>query len=132
MAKKKGSENMKEDTEKKTGTLRNVQKRKTKFRASKEWKDFRRQLKKRHKVDCITLRPLTPRANCHHMDLNPENYTNIADEGKFTMLNKSSHDFTHWGYNVAKRIGLKTFSENYNMILRLMLEINGEEDKIYE
>ena len=48
----------------------NNQKAKSKFRASKKWKDFRDKKRKEQKLDPVTGAKLTRRANLHHLDLN--------------------------------------------------------------
>jgi len=72
------------------------QKQKTKFRGSSKWKKFRQRLKKERKVDALTLKPLYPRFNLHHMDLNEDHYEDITDESRFLCLNQQSHEFLHW------------------------------------
>lgn len=72
------------------------QKQKTKFRGSSKWKKFRQRLKKERKVDEITLKPLYPRYNLHHIDLNEDHYEDITDESHFACLNQQTHEFLHW------------------------------------
>lgn len=71
--------------------------KKNKFRASQKWKKFRKDLKKKQKVDPITGSKLTPRAVCHHRDLRPENYEMVSEERQ-VMLNPQSHDLIHYVY----------------------------------
>ena len=75
-----------------------AQSKKTKFRATKEWKEFRKALKEEQKIDPITLSKLYKSCNCHHMDLNAEHYTDISNKEHFVILNSTSHDMVHWLY----------------------------------
>ena len=102
------------------------QKAKTKFRSSKEWKDFRHDLKKRQKIDPLSLNRLTTRANCHHRDLRVENYCDLSDPSHFVMYNKATHDCIHYLYNISKRRGLFELLESLREELYTMLVVNGE------
>ncbi len=77
--------------------MSDTEKKKNKFRASQKWKKFRKDLKKKQKVDPITGSKLTPRAVCHHKDLRPENYEMVSEERQ-VMLNPQSHDLIHYVY----------------------------------
>ena len=68
---------------------------KTKFRRSKKWLDFRKQLRKKQTTDPITLKPLTKQANCHHMDFDENNYEKLIED-HFIMLNSTSHELIHF------------------------------------
>lgn len=70
---------------------------KKRFRQRKEWLEFREQQRKKRKIDGITGRKLVKCYELHHMDLNPEHYTNL-DEENFIPLNKNTHKFIHWLY----------------------------------
>ena len=72
-----------------------IEKRKSKFRASQKWKKFRKDLKKKQQVDPITGSKLTPRAVCHHLDLLPDNYEKVSEERQ-VMLNPMSHALIHY------------------------------------
>ena len=71
------------------------QKLKTKFRGSKEWKEFRAHMRDKQKVDPITGAKLTRMANLHHKDLNEDHYTDISDESHFVFLNQAMHKTVH-------------------------------------
>lgn len=72
-----------------------TQKDKTKFRASKKWKEFRDRKRKEQKVDPITGAKLTRMANLHHLDLNKEHYEDLSDESHFVFLNQAMHKVVH-------------------------------------
>lgn len=63
-------------------------------RKTKEWKEFRKHLIEKQKIDPITKNKLTKGCNVHHMDLNVEHYGNLIDEN-FVVLNRNSHDLIH-------------------------------------
>lgn len=100
------------------------------FRRSKEWKTFRQELKKKQKTDPITGSPLTKMCNCHHLDENPKNYTDITDESKFICLNSMTHTCVHWLWGDAQhRNNWRTRLKRLIELLELMDEINGEYKK---
>lgn len=72
-----------------------TQKDKTKFRATKKWKEFRDRKRKEQKVDPITGAKLTRMANLHHLDLNEEHYEDLSDESHFVFLNQAMHKVVH-------------------------------------
>lgn len=72
-----------------------TQKDKTKFRASKKWRDFRDRKRKEQMVDPITGAKLSRLANLHHLDLNEEHYEDISDESHFIFLNQMMHKVVH-------------------------------------
>lgn len=63
-------------------------------RKTKEWKEFRKHLIEKQKIDPITKKKLTKGCNVHHMDLNVEHYGNLIDEN-FVVLNRQSHEMIH-------------------------------------
>lgn len=77
--------------------MSDTEKKKNKFRASQKWKKFRKDLKKKQKIDPITGSKLTPRSVCHHLDVRPENYEMISEERQ-VMMNPQSHDLIHYVY----------------------------------
>lgn len=97
-----------------------TQKEKTKFRATKEWKCFRKQLKEEQKVDPLSLRPLTKTCNCHHRDLDAAHYTDISNKEHFVMVNNYTHKCLHYLYNIYKN--------DKDVIKRLELEL----EKMYK
>lgn len=72
---------------------------KSKFRRSSKWTSFRRKLKYIRRVDEITLKPLLPGFNVHHLDLNEQNYEDTSNLDHFACLNKRTHQFAHWIYS---------------------------------
>lgn len=72
-----------------------MQKDKTKFRASKKWKEFRDKMRKEQKTDPITGAKLTRMANLHHLDLNEDHYEDLSDKSHFVFLNQMDHKIVH-------------------------------------
>ena len=72
----------------------NAQERK-RFRQTKRWLEFRKKLMEKQKTDPITGNRLSKTANCHHENLDHEQYTDLTEEN-FVMLNKESHDCVHF------------------------------------
>lgn len=83
--------------------LTKAAKDKRSFRASEKWRSFRK-----HKYDIqggkdwITLKPLTKCFNCHHGNLNANEYQNLEDEDNFLAVNKSTHETLHWCLRYVK------------------------------
>ena len=75
--------------------MNDIQRMKRNFRNTSVWKKFKSHLKTERKVDALTNKPLRAGWNCHHMDLNDKNYTDLTDETHFLTLNKMSHDMLH-------------------------------------
>lgn len=96
-------------------------KEKSNFRNRKIFKDFRKSLIEKQKIDPITLKKLTKKANCHHMDLNSENYFNLKEEN-FIMLNSSSHDLVHLIYEYYRKD--KDILDRLKIIVEDMYRIN--------
>lgn len=59
-------------------------------------------MKRNQKIDPITGSRLTPRAVCHHLDLNAENYEKVSEDRQI-MLNSQSHDLLHYVYGDGNR-----------------------------
>ena len=68
---------------------------KSRFRQRKIWKDFRKQIIAERK--CCQFCGSKYRMNLHHMDKNPDNYTNL-NPNHFLLLCNSCHDYweTKW------------------------------------
>lgn len=98
-------------------------KEKSKIRRSAKWKKFRGYLKKKRKVDEITLSPLYKGFQVHHKDLHFENYA-ILNPDNFSTLNRKSHDFIHWLYNYYSKD--KKVLDRIKNILDDMIELNKE------
>lgn len=71
------------------------------FRNSLAWKNFRQMKTDEQKVDYITGEPLEWNANCHHLRLSHDMYTDLSDKNAFVMLNKKSHEVVHRYYNTG-------------------------------
>ena len=105
---------------------KSTQKNKTKFRSSKAWISFRKELKKQQSIDPLTHNKLTKGANCHHRDLNACHYEDLSDPTHFVMYNKMSHDVIHYLYNISKKCGLDELFDRLRGELEPMLAINGD------
>lgn len=64
-------------------------------RQSHEWKELREEVKKSQRTDPLTNSRLTKDFNCHHMDMNPDHYSDL-NRDKFVGLNKLSHTVIHF------------------------------------
>lgn len=100
------------------------QKVKTKFRGSSTWKDFRKKMKEVYSgKDALTGFPLRKGWNLHHMDLDPENYTDISNLDNFIPLNKASHEVIHFCFRYYQKD--QNFLTNLEKLLKRMLEVNS-------
>ena len=71
------------------------QKSKKKFRDSKRWKDFRRQMYEQSGRECaVTGNKLTRLWQLHHMDMTEEHYENLKPEN-FVCLSWNMHKVVH-------------------------------------
>ena len=95
---------------------------KNKFRASKQWKEFRKKLSSSRKTDELTLSPLRKGFNVHHLDLNKDNYCNLENEDNFCVLNKKTHDVVHFLYTYYRKD--KNVLKRLEYILEKMCELN--------
>lgn len=103
------------------------QKNKRKFRQSTKWKKFRNYLITRQKgIDIITGKKLCKGADCHHLDLNENNYSDLSNVDHFVMLNKQTHKYIHWLYNYYKKD--PEIFKRLEQLLNKMKEINNEEN----
>lgn len=99
-----------------------------KFRATKAWKEFRKSIKEKYKVDPITLKPLTTHFNLHHMRCDgkykEQQYYEELNEEYFMPLNAATHDTVHFLWTYYKKdpevIG------RLIVILEEMKKLNGE------
>lgn len=83
-------------------------KKKDIIRRSHEWKELREEVKSSQRIDPLTRSRLTKDFNCHHLDMNPDHYSDL-NRSKFVGLNKLSHTVIHffaemkdWRAGVAK------------------------------
>lgn len=78
------------------------EKKKSKFRRSNKWKNFRRELKRKQKTDPVTGSKLSTTAVCHHLSLKVEEYEMVSEDRQ-VMLNPQSHDVLHYLYGDGDR-----------------------------
>lgn len=93
-----------------------TQKDKIKFRASKEWKDFR--ITKIAETNglcelCGRAFP-SPKLHIHHRDLERDHYTDISDKSKYKVLCVICHDFLHSVHSMV--ISKKNCTTNQKLI----------------
>lgn len=69
---------------------------KKKFRASKEWKEFRYIMRERQRIDPVTKQKLTKMANLHHLDMDDEHYDDLSNVDNFVFLNQKTHECVHF------------------------------------
>ena len=98
-------------------------KEKAKFRTTDIWKLFR---KKKYTqcggVDAVTLRKLPKRFQNHHLNLNPECYTDL-NPNNFELLSPSIHDVVHLLYGYYRKD--KNILKRLQKILDRMVELNN-------
>ena len=69
--------------------------KKSKFRQSKEWKEFRKRIfDKQDGKDIITGKKLYKGYSVHHLDMSTENYDQLIEEN-FIAVNKQTHETIH-------------------------------------
>lgn len=78
------------------------EKKKSKFRRSNKWKNFRRELKRKQKTDPVTGSKLSTTAVCHHLSLKAEEYEMVSEDRQ-VMLNPQTHDVLHYLYGDGDR-----------------------------
>src|SRR5574344_1960850 len=97
-----------------------TQKDKTKFRATRRWQNFRKDMYERaNGKDEITGKPLRKgHWNLHHLDLDSANYE-VLEEDRFLCLNNQTHDFLHCAYRYYRNDG-KAFIDSFEDALERM------------
>ena len=102
---------------------------KDKVRKSKEWKEFRKNLKEHQKYDPVTCSKLVKRAVAHHLDLNVDNYSMLSDERQ-VMLNPQTHEIIHALYGSERvRYNWKERVDRLIKLFERMDEFNGVYDE---
>lgn len=101
--------------------MNETQKNKRNFRASSKWKDFRKKIKEKQKVDFITGKPLYAGFNLHHLDLDEKHYEDISNEDNFVCLNRKSHDLVHFLFRYKE---WRKLLKNIETLLERMEKIN--------
>ena len=95
---------------------------KSKFRASKEWRDFRKRIfDKQNGKDIITGKKLYKGFNCHHLDMSADNYDKLIEEN-FIAVNKTTHETIHALFRYYKND--KDVLDRIKQVLDKMLELN--------
>lgn len=106
-----------------------TQKDKTKFRASKKWRDFRDRIRHVQEKDPVTGAKLSRMSNLHHKDLNEEHYEDLSDESHFVFLNKKTHETVHFLYVKSKPREWRKRVLVLIKILKEMENINSRENE---
>lgn len=78
------------------------QKSKAKFRASKEWKDYRESIlaSRGSQCQCCYRKLPSSKLQLHHKDLSAENYEDLSDEKKHVLLCSNCHQIVHSLYTI--------------------------------
>lgn len=97
------------------------QRDKTKFRATKRWRELRDRKRREQKVDPVTGAKLTRLANLHHMNLDASKYEDLSHEDHFVFLNQMTHKCIHFFAHKDWRKRLL----NMILLVRRMAKING-------
>ena len=100
-------------------------KTKGKFRLTKIWKEFRKFMRDKFKVDYLTHRKLNKTFNLHHMKFNPRFYTEL-NEKHFRCYNSNTHDVLHW--LVSETIKDPTFMQRITDEVNLHIQLNERKD----
>ena len=97
---------------------------KAEFLRSLKWKLWRYYLVDYYEnKDQLTLKPLRPRFNIHHLDMREENYQ-VLVEDRFRPLNSESHDCVHFLYRYYKKDPF--IIDRLRKILDLMVKYNED------
>ena len=95
---------------------------KAKFRASKEWRQFRKRIfDKQNGKDIITGKKLYKGFNCHHLDMSADNYDKLIKEN-FIAVNKNTHETLHFLFRYYKND--KDILNRIKQFLEKMTELN--------
>jgi hypothetical protein len=104
--------------------MNDEQRKKRNFRTTKKWKQFKKEMRNRQKVDYVTGKKLIAgKWQLHHLNMSAEEYE-MLDYENFICLNAMTHKLVHYLYDVYK--------EDPQMIVRLveilerMVAINKE------
>lgn len=101
------------------------QQEKSKFRETTKWKNFRKRLKEKRKVDAITGRKLTKTWNCHHERFDSRLYTELNEE-YFLCLNNQMHDLLH--VCVSETIKNPLFMKKLSEVVDYHIKLNNNKD----
>lgn len=101
-------------------------KKKAKFRATSKWKNFRKYLRNKQKIDPVTGSKLNKVSTCHHLSLDVEQYTLIGEDRQ-VMLNCDTHTCLHFLYgNERIRHDWRKRLDNLAKLCEIMDKFNGE------
>lgn len=95
-----------------------------KFRYSEAWKNFRKRIIVKQKVDPVTGSKLTKMCNLHHCDLNEDHYDDISNEDNFVALNYETHSLVHFLFSKSKPRAWRDKIKALIKILEKMEELN--------
>ena len=103
---------------------RQLKSAKAEFLRSLVWKRWRYHLVDYYNnQDQLTMKPLRPRFNIHHLDMREENYQVLKEE-RFRPLNSDSHDCVHFLYRYYKKDPF--IIDRLRNILDLMVKYNED------
>ena len=100
-------------------------KTKGKFRLTDTWKNFRKYIHDKYKVDYLTKRKLTKTWNCHHERFDPKLYTDLNEEF-FLPLNNQQHDVLH--IVISETIKDPTYLDRLCELVHKHIKLNNGKD----
>ena len=100
-------------------------KTKGKFRLTNTWKNFRKYIHDKYKVDYLTKRKLTKTWNCHHERFDPKLYTDLNEEF-FLPLNNQQHDVLH--IVISETIKDPTYLDRLCELVHKHIKLNNGKD----
>lgn len=98
---------------------------KGKFRLTSIWKSFRKFMQDKYKLDYLTHRKLKRGWQLHHMNLNPQFYTELNEE-LFKCLNAQQHDIFHAVY--SEYVKDQTYLDRLIDLVKKHYELNNGKD----
>jgi hypothetical protein len=101
-------------------------KAKAKFRATEQWKSFRKwKYDDQGGLDPVTGSKLPRMAHLHHKNLNAEEYDDISNEDNFILLQPTTHKAIHWGLTQIKKRHSMEIIDRYVAELKREAILNG-------
>ena len=98
---------------------------KAEFRKTDTWKNFRKFMHDKFKVDYLTHRKLNKTFNLHHMKFDSRFYSELNEE-RFRCYNSNTHDVIHW--LVSETIKDPTFMQRITDEVNLHIRLNDGKD----
>ena len=98
---------------------------KAEFRKTDNWKNFRKYIHDKYKVDYLTKRKLTKTWNCHHERFDPKLYTDLNEEF-FLPLNNQQHDVLH--VVISETIKDPTYLDRLCELVHKHIKLNDGKD----